>query len=234
MEAIIDIQNLSYAYPDGKLALDGINLRLFPGEKVALVGANGAGKTTLLYHVNGIFTGTGSIRVDNLDMNKTNLGKIRALVGVVFQNPDDQLFSSTVYEDVAFGPIYQGLDKASVRERVTQALQSVSMEDYSSRTPYHLSTGEKKKIAIATVLSMQPKILVLDEPTAGLDPRARRELIELLQQRPQTMLIATHNMDLARRLTSRTVLMNEGKIAAEGPTHAILENEALLSANGLV
>lgn len=234
MEAIIDIQNLSYAYPDGKLALDGINLRLFPGEKVALVGANGAGKTTLLYHVNGIFTGTGSIRVDKLDMNKTNLGNIRALVGLVFQNPDDQLFSSTVYEDVAFGPIYQGLDKASVRERVTQALQSVSMEDYSSRTPYHLSTGEKKKIAIATVLSMQPKILVLDEPTAGLDPRARRELIELLQQRPQTMLIATHNMDLARRLTSRTVLMNEGKIAAEGPTPAILDNEALLSANGLV
>lgn len=234
MEPIIEISHLSFSYPDGKQALDEIHLQILPGEKVALVGANGAGKSTLLYHLNGIFTGSGKICIDNLELNKSNLARIRALIGLVFQNPDDQLFSPTVFEDVAYGPIYQGFDKITVQKKVGQALKAVRMEDYADRNPYHLSSGEKKRIAIATVLSMQPKILAFDEPTAGLDPRARRELIELLLELPQTMLIATHDLDMVERLTPRTVLLNRGKIAADGPSVRILENEELLKANGLI
>lgn len=234
MEPIIEISHLSFSYPDGKQALDEIHLQILPGEKVALVGANGAGKSTLLYHLNGIFTGSGKICIDNLELNKSNLARIRALIGLVFQNPDDQLFSPTVFEDVAYGPIYQGFDRITVQKKVGQALKAVHMEDYADRNPYHLSSGEKKRIAIATVLSMQPKILAFDEPTAGLDPRARRELIELLLELPQTMLIATHDLDMVERLTPRTVLLNRGKIAADGPSVRILENEELLKANGLI
>lgn len=233
MEAIVAISDLSFSYPDGKQALDGISLAVMPGEKIALVGANGAGKSTLLLHLNGIFEGSGQIVVGGLEVKKNNLAQIRALVGVVFQNPDDQLFSPTVFEDVAYGPIYQGLDKAAVLEKVKQALEAVHMQGYEERNPYHLSGGEKKRIAIATVLSMQPKILVFDEPTAGLDPRARRELIDLLHELPQTMLIATHDLGLVKRLTTRTVILNRGKIAADGPTPEILADEQLLEANGL-
>ena len=166
-------------------------------------------------------------------MKKNNLSQIRALVGVVFQDPEDQLFSNTVEEDVAFGPIYQGLDKMTVNERVSQALAAVDMLDYTHRNPYHLSSGEKKRIAIATVLSMQPKILIFDEPTAGLDPRARRELISLLQTLPQTMLIATHDLDLVEQLTSRMVIMNSGQIVADGDSLLLLHDEDLLLKNGL-
>ena len=204
-----------------------------PGEKLALVGANGAGKSTLLLHLNGIFSGDGSIMIQGLEVHKKNLGQIRALVGVVFQNPDDQLFSPTVFEDVAYGPIYQGLDKAAVHARVLQALDRVHMGDYAERNPYHLSEGEKKRIAIATVLSMQPQILVFDEPTAGLDPRARRELIALLNELPQTMLIATHDLRLAETLTSRIIVMNQGEIKADGSSAQILADEGLLFENGL-
>ena len=203
------------------------------GEKVALTGANGAGKSTLLLHLNGILTGKGQILIDGLDVKKNNLSQIRALVGVVFQDPEDQLFSNTVEEDVAFGPIYQGLDKMTVNERVSQALAAVDMLDYTHRNPYHLSGGEKKRIAIATVLSMQPKILIFDEPTAGLDPRARRELISLLQTLPQTMLIATHDLDLVEQLTSRMVIMNSGQIVADGDSLLLLHDEDLLLKNGL-
>lgn len=233
MDPIVEIADLSFCYPDGKQALHGVNLRVMPGERLALVGPNGAGKSTLLYHLNGVFAGSGRIRVDGLEVVKKNLGRIRALVGVVFQNPDDQLFSPTVYEDVAYGPIYQGYDKGTVRQKVEQALAAVHMSDYAQRVPYHLSGGEKKRIAIATVLSMQPRILVLDEPTAGLDPRARRELIELLLELPQTMLIATHDLHLAEVLTPRTVLMHQGRIVADGPTAAILGDEPLLALHGL-
>ena len=233
MQPMIAIRNLSYTYPDGKQALRGIDLSVQPGEKIALVGANGAGKSTLLLHLNGFFTGSGSIHVNGLPVEKANLGRIRALVGVVFQNPDDQLFSSTVYEDVAYGPIYQGFSTAEVQEKVTRALAAVHMDDYPARNPYHLSGGEKKRIAIAAVLSMQPEILVFDEPTAGLDPRSRRELINLLHELPQTMLIATHDLPLVEQLTPRTVILNHGAIAADGPSRHILRDERLLEENGL-
>jgi len=234
LEPVIEIRNLSFSYPDGKQALAGINLLVQPGEKVALVGANGAGKSTLLYHLNGIFTGSGMIRVNQLELNKNNLPRVRAMVGLVFQNPDDQLFSPTVYEDVAYGPTYQGFDPHIVREKVALALKAVHMEDYTLRNPYHLSSGEKKRIAIATVLSMQPQILAFDEPTAGLDPRARRELIDLLLELQQTMIIATHDMYMVEQLTPRTVLLNHGKIAADGPSLDILRNDRLLMTNGLI
>ena len=234
MEPVIEIRNLSFSYPDGKQALAGINLLVQPGEKVALVGANGAGKSTLLYHLNGIFTGSGMIRVNQLELNKNNLPRVRAMVGLVFQNPDDQLFSPTVYEDVAYGPTYQGFDPHIVREKVALALKAVHMEDYTLRNPYHLSSGEKKRIAIATVLSMQPQILAFDEPTAGLDPRARRELIDLLLELQQTMIIATHDMNMVEQLTPRTILLNHGKIVADGPSLDILRNDRLLMTNGLI
>ncbi len=234
MDSIIEISNLSFTYPDGKEALNDINLQVLAGEKVALVGANGAGKSTLLYTLNGVLAARGKICIDKLELVKKNLPRIRALVGLVFQNPDDQLFSPTVFEDVAYGPIYQGFEKDIVREKVEQALKAVHMENHADRNPYHLSNGEKKRIAIATVLSMQPQILALDEPTAGLDPCARRELIDFLLELSETMLIATHDIDLAERLTTRTILLYQGKIIADGSSERILSDEDLLRANGMV
>jgi cobalt/nickel transport system ATP-binding protein len=232
--SMIQIEQLAYSYPDGKNALRNINLFVEAGEKIALVGANGAGKSTLLLHLNGILIGQGRICIDGHELNKQTLGRIRAMVGVVFQNPDDQLFSPTVFEDVAFGLIYQGLQPEVVAERVEQALAAVHMQGYERRNPFHLSGGEKKRIAIATVLSMQPQVLVFDEPTAGLDPRARRELIDLLQELPQTMLIATHDLAMVAQLTTRTVVLNAGQITADGPSIDILENNPLLLENGLM
>ena len=230
----VDIKNLSFHYPDGHQALEDISLSLFEGEKVALVGPNGAGKSTLLVHLNGILTcQTGSIQICGLDLTEKNLRRVRAMVGLVFQSPDDQLFSPSVFDDVAFGPIYQGLPQAQVNNRVYEALQMVHMGDYAKRVSHHLSVGEKKRIAIATVLSMQPKVLVLDEPSAGLDPRARRSLIELLNELPQTMIVATHDLHLVKELLLRTVVMDQGRIVADGLTADILADEAFLSQHGL-
>ncbi len=234
MSALIQIDRLSYSYPDGKIALRDINLSVEKGEKIGVVGANGAGKSTLLMHINGIFSGEGKIHVDGLEITRKNLAKIRARVGVVFQNPDDQLFSVTVFDDVAFGPRYQGLPVEEVNSRVKKALTAVQMEGYETRNPYHLSGGEKKRIAIATVLSMEPEVLVLDEPTAGLDPRACRELIDLLSQLPQTMLVATHDLALVEKLTPRMIIMNDGRIVADALTRQLLKDEPLLLDNGLV
>ena len=231
--ASIDIHDLHFSYPDGHAALKGIDLRVASGEKIALVGPNGAGKSTLLLHFNGILQGQGSVKLAGLPVNKENLGRIRALVGLVFQLPDDQLFSPTVFEDVAYGPIYQGLPAAEVKEKVAAALEAVHMTGYAGRVSHHLSTGEKKRIAIATVLSMNPEILVLDEPTAGLDPRARRSLIKLLAELPQTLVVATHDLGMVRELLPRTVVMDEGRIVVDGDTAQILANEPLLNEHGL-
>ncbi len=233
MHHSIEVEHLSFSYPDGHLALANVSLHIAPGEKVALVGPNGAGKSTLVLHLNGILTGQGRVTVCGLEVGEKTLGHVRAAVGLVFQNPDDQLFSPTVYEDVAFGPLYQGLGPEQVTARVSSALAAVSMESYARRISHHLSVGEKKRIAIATVLSMNPEVLVLDEPTSGLDPRARRSLIHLLRDLPMTMLISSHDLAMVRELLPRTVILDEGRIVADGLTEELMKDENLLEAHGL-
>jgi cobalt/nickel transport system ATP-binding protein len=233
MHHSIEVADLSYAYPDGHQALRGVTLAIQPGEKVALVGPNGAGKSTLILHLNGILTGQGSVRVCGVEARKENFSRLRAMVGLVFQSPEDQLFSPTVYDDVAFGPLYQGLPPEEVRQKVDEALAAVRMSDYAGRVSHHLSMGEKKRIAIATVLSMKPEVLVLDEPTAGLDPRARRSLIRLLDELPMTMLVSSHDMLMVRELFPRMVIMDDGCVVADGPTEELMNDVALLEAHGL-
>jgi len=231
--SVVKVNDLHFSYPDGHVALRGISLNLCPGDKVALVGPNGAGKSTLMLHLNGILNGKGDIHVGGMPLTRDNLPVIRAMVGLVFQNPDDQLFSPTVFEDVAFGPLHMGLSETEVIARVDNALHAVRMSSYRDRLSHHLSMGEKKRIAIATVLSMDPRILILDEPSAGLDPRARRTLINLLRELPITMLVSTHDMKLVQELFPRTIVMDDGHIVADGNTAEILENEQLLNEHGL-
>jgi len=231
--AVLAIEGLSFNYPDGHKALYDISLTVQHGEKVALVGPNGAGKSTLMLHLNGILAGDGEIYVTGLPLIKENLPLVRARVGMVFQNPDDQLFSPTVFEDVAFGPLHMGLPEAEVRQRVERALEKVGMSQYAGRLSHHLSVGEKKRISIATVLSMEPQILVLDEPSAGLDPRARRALINLLREMDLTMLVSTHDMHMVAELFPRTVVMDGGHIVADGLTGEILADQTLLESHGL-
>jgi len=227
------IQDLHFSYPDGYQALNGVDLSLCDGEKVALVGPNGAGKSTLMLHLNGIL-GVGSpISVGGMPVEKANLPMIRALVGLVFQNPDDQLFSPTVFDDVAFGPLHMGLPEDEVYSRVEEALQAVQMSGFGDRLSHHLSMGQKKRISIATVLAMHPQILVLDEPSAGLDPRSRRSLINFLSELPITMLVSTHDLRMVQDLFPRMVIMDEGKIVADGLTRELLQDEELLTAHGL-
>jgi len=233
MTNVLEVRDLHFSYHDGRAALRGISLQMCDGDKVALVGPNGAGKSTLMLHLNGILNGQGEVMVGGQRLTRDNLPAIRAMVGLVFQNPDDQLFSPTVFEDVAFGPLHMGLPMEEVESRVEAALSAVRMSTFRNRLSHHLSMGEKKRIAIATVLSMDPQILVLDEPSAGLDPRARRTLINLLRELPITMLVSTHDMKLVQELFSRTIVMDEGQIVADGPTKNILENEELLTVHGL-
>lgn len=230
---VLSIEDLHFHYPDGHVALQGVSLKLCEGDKVALVGPNGAGKSTLMLHLNGILSGEGEMSVAGMRIEPDNLPAIRAMVGLVFQNPDDQLFSPTVFEDVAFGPLHMGLPEEEVFARVDEALEMVRMSAYRERLSHHLSVGEKKRIAIATVLSMRPQILVLDEPSAGLDPRARRGLINLLRDLPITMLVSSHDLRMVRELFPRMVIMDEGKIVADGPTLDLMDNEALLESHGL-
>ncbi len=233
MKAAILLRGLRYAYPDGREALRGLSLTVGCGEKVALVGPNGAGKSTLLLHLNGLLRGEGEVEVLGIPVIGEQIPRLRAEVGLVFQNPDDQLFSPTVFDDVAFGPLHMGLTAEEVRRRAAWALDQVGMAEAAPRMPHHLSLGERKRVAIATVLAMQPKLLLLDEPTAGLDPRARRGLIALLKELPQTMLVATHDMRLVAQLCERVVVMDEGQIVADGPADSLLYDAALMEAHGL-
>jgi cobalt/nickel transport system ATP-binding protein len=233
MHHTLEVRNLRYTYPDGRQALRGVDFRLAPGERVALVGPNGAGKSTLMLQLNGLLRGEGEVWVAGRQLSDKTLGEMRGQIGLVFQDPDDQLFSPTVFEDVAFGPLYAGLAEAEVRARVGNALRAVGMQDAGPRVPHHLSGGEKKRVAIATALAMEPEVLILDEPTAGLDPRARRGLMRMLADLPQTMLVATHDMRLVAELFPRTIVLDEGLVRSDGPTAVLLANAELLQAHGL-
>ncbi len=230
---IVQVKDLNFAYPDGHVALRGVNLNLCEGEKVALVGPNGAGKSTLMLHLNGILGEKADISISGFTLDSKNFPIIRALVGLVFQNPDDQLFSPTVFDDVAFGPLHMGLPEDEIYQRVEEALAAVGMNGFGDRLSHHLSVGQKKRIAIATVLSMRPQILVLDEPSAGLDPRARRSLINLLRDLPITQLVSTHDLRMVQELFPRMVIMDEGQIVKDGLTSALMADEVLLEAHGL-
>ena len=228
---IVEVKQLRHVYPDGTEALRDVSFLIHHGESVAIIGANGAGKSTLLLHLNGYLAATsGTIRIGDHQLNKATLADIRRTVGMVFQDPDDQLFMPTVFDDVAFGPHNQGLAAATVEQRVMDALERVDAVELKNKPPYHLSGGEKKRVAIATVLSMLPEILVLDEPTSGLDPRARRQLLALLRAFHHTRVITTHDLDMVLELCERTIVLHDGVVMADGPTLEIFRNEALLAA----
>ncbi len=230
----VECEHLHFAYPDGHEALTGIDLVIAKGEKVALIGPNGAGKSTLMLHLNGINTPShGEVRIGGVRVDRSTVKRIRAEVGLVFQDPDDQLFSPTVFEDVAFGPLHMGVPEAEIHHRVEKALAAVGMSGFERRLPHHLSLGQRKRVALATVLSMDPSVLVLDEPSAGLDPRGRRELIGLLAGLGQTLLVSTHDMKLVAEVFPRSVVMDDGRVVADGPTREILSDQGLLEAHGL-
>jgi len=231
---IVEVAELCYSYPDGTAALNGVNFCIHHGESVAIVGANGAGKSTLLLHLNGYLTPEqGRVRIGDFPLTKATVQDARRSVGMVFQDPDDQLFMPTVYDDVAFGPLNLGLPLEEVDRRVESALTLVDALHLKDRPPYHLSGGEKRAVAIASVLSMSPDILVMDEPTTGLDPRGRRRLIEQLRSFQHTKIIATHDLDLVLDLCERTIVIREGKVTADGPTLEIFRDAALLAESHL-
>jgi len=230
----IDVADLRFAYPDGTEALRGVSFHVGHGESIAIVGANGAGKSTLLAHLVGIHDPqAGTVCIGDVPVTRETLADVRRSVGMVFQDPDDQLFMPTVGDDVAFGPMNLGLPADKVEERVTDALTRVGALALRDRPPYRLSGGEKRAVAIATVLAMSPNVLVMDEPSSNLDPRARRRLIGLLGGFEHTKLIATHDLDLALSLCERTIVLDGGGVAADGPTREIFADAALLDACGL-
>ncbi|MBT8370710.1 MAG: energy-coupling factor ABC transporter ATP-binding protein [Deltaproteobacteria bacterium] len=231
---IVEAMDLHYTYSDGTQGIKGISFRITHGESVAFVGANGAGKSTLLLHLNGYLIPTqGSLRIGDFPVTKKNLKAVRRTVGMVFQKPDDQLFMPTVFDDVAFGPLNLGLPQEEVETVVMQALETVGAPHLKDRPPYKLSGGEKRAVAIASVLSMSPDILVMDEPTSELDPKARRRLIEQLKTFEHTKIIASHDLDMAVDVCERTIVLCKGSVTADGPTLELLQDEALLEKSGL-
>jgi cobalt/nickel transport system ATP-binding protein len=233
VDKAIEIKGLSYSYPDGQRGLAEIDLTVYCGESVALIGPNGAGKSTLLLHLNGILRGNATINIHGLQLADKNLREVRKKVGMVFQDPEDQLFSLNVYDDVAFGPINMGFAQEEVDRRVRQALQKVGMQGYVKRSSHHLSIGEKKRVAIATVLSLDPDILALDEPTNSLDPRGKWSLMELLRSIRVTKIIASHDLDLVSCLCDRVIILDKGRIVADGTSAQILSDIELLAEHGL-
>lgn len=234
MTSSLDVRGLAYAYPDGHQALFGVNLQIERGERVALLGPNGAGKTTFVLHLNGLLGGgAGEVKVAGLPIADDNLREIRRRVGVVFQDPDDQLFMPTVRDDVAFGPANLGLTGEALEARVRDALAKVEMTEFADRPPHHLSFGQRRRVAVATVLAMEPEILVMDEPSSNLDPASRRELADILRELDITLLMVTHDLPYALELCERAVVLNDGVIVADGPTRAILLDQDLMGANRL-
>lgn len=230
----LHFDRVRYRYPDGHEALRGVSLHFTHGEKTALAGANGAGKSTLLLHAAGLLLPTGGeVVVGGIKLTPRTLPHVRQTVGIVFQNPDNQLFMPTIEEDVAFGPANMGLTPEEIERRVTEALEAVGALHLRGKSPYRLSGGQKRSAAIATVLSMEPSVLVLDEPTSDLDPRARRQTIELLRRFDHTMLVATHDLQMAAELCPRTVILRDGIVAADGPTATLFRDKALLESCGL-
>ena len=226
---IVEVRNLRHVYPDGTVALKDISFRITHGESVAIIGANGAGKSTLLLHLNGYLAATGGeVRIGDYPLTKATLPDIRRTVGMVFQDPDDQLFMPSVHDDVAFGPLNLGLTGREVECRVEEALQRMGVGHLRDKAPYNLSGGEKKRVAIATVLSMSPDILVMDEPTSGLDPHARRQLMGLLREFRHTKIFTSHDLDMVLDLCERTIVLHEGEVAADGPTVEIFRDNDLL------
>jgi len=231
---VLDIEGVAFAYPDGHQALAGVDLRIAGGERVALLGPNGAGKTTLVLHLNGILRpGLGSVSISGLPVADGNLLEIRRRVGIVFQDPDDQLFMGSVRDDVAFGPRNLGIKGAELEARVHEALEAVGMVAYADRPPHHLSFGQRRRVAVATVLAMQPEILVLDEPSSNLDPASRRELADILRGLDVTLLVVTHDLPYALELCPRAVVLDDGVVVADGPTLDVLTDEGLMRAHRL-
>ncbi|UAL29050.1 energy-coupling factor ABC transporter ATP-binding protein [Nocardioides rotundus] len=231
---VLDVQGLAYAYPDGQQALFGVDLHVHAGERVALLGPNGAGKTTLVLHLNGILGGgAGSVSVSGMPVEKRNLQEIRRRVGIVFQDPDDQLFLGSVRQDVAFGPANMGVKGAALDRRVADALEQVGMGEYADRPPHHLSFGQRRRVAVATVLAMEPEILVLDEPSSNLDPASRRELADILRGLDVTVLMVTHDLPYALELCPRSVVLSDGTVVADGATYDILTDEGLMAEHRL-
>jgi len=230
----LEVSGLAFAYPDGHQALFGVDLTVAKGERVALLGPNGAGKTTLVLHLNGILAaGVGEVRVAGMGVGKDTMREVRRRVGIVFQDPDDQLFMPSVRDDVAFGPANLGLSGDALDARVTAALEQVGMAEFADRPPHHLSFGQRRRVAVATVLAMEPEILVLDEPSSNLDPASRRELAEILVELDVTTLMVTHDLPYALELCPRAVILSEGVIVADGPTREILCDDALMRAHRL-
>ena len=231
---IVEASELCYTYPSSDCGIQDISFRITHGESVAVVGANGAGKSTLLQHLNGFLEpSSGFVRIGDYPITRQNLKAVRRSVGMVFQDPDDQLFMPTVFDDVAFGPLNLGLTEAEVELKVMHALGTVGVPHLRKRPPYKLSGGEKRAVAIATVLAMSPDILVMDEPTSGLDPKSRSRLIALLKTFHHTKIVATHDLDMAMTLCDRTIVLYQGKIVADGPTLELFQDEDLLTRSGL-
>jgi cobalt/nickel transport system ATP-binding protein len=227
---LVVARDLRYRYPDGTSALDGITFRIVHGESVGIVGANGAGKSTLLLHLNGtLLPASGEVRIGEELLTPDRIPEVRRRVGMIFQDPDDQLFMPTVGSDVAFGPLNMGLPESDVRERVASALERVGLLGLEARPPHRLSGGEKRRAALATVLAMSPDLLVLDEPSAGLDPHGRRALIGLLREFTHTKIVATHDLDLVLDLCERTIVLDRGIVRADGLTREIFQDDALLA-----
>jgi cobalt/nickel transport system ATP-binding protein len=222
MPPLIDVRDLHYRYDDGTLALDGVDFQLFSGETVAVFGANGSGKTTFVLHLNGLLTGQGSVTVAGIPVCRETLVEVRQKVGLIFQDSDNQLFMPTVLEDVAFGPLNLGLTREEATERAIQALEQVGMLQAAAKAPYHLSAGEKKRVAIAGILSMRPEILVLDEPTTFLDPPGQASFLRFLDTLPQSKILVTHDVEIARAMAHRAVFFDKGRIIGEGPVDQVV------------